>query len=92
MSCYYKTYFDIEVEWNRVNEVIEYFRKFNISFLSVVDLNPYDKNSNNRVRFNNYCWLNNNVDRIKRELKPLKIYHSIYENCLNGELVEVRIK
>ena len=90
MACMYKTFFDIVVEPNRVKEVVKWFEGFNIEFFSISDLNPYDMDSNCRIRFENYCWLNNNINRIKKEVKPVEICHSVYENYLNGGLVEVR--
>ena len=90
MACKYKTYFDIIVSDKDINKAEKYFKKFDIEFLGIAPVNPYDNNSDYRIRFLNIIWLNNNINRIKKELKPIEIQHSIYENHLHGGLVEIR--
>ena len=90
MACYYKTYFDVIVKDSQVNKAEQYFKNFDIEFLGIAPINPFNSNSDYRIRFLNIVWLNNNINRIKKELKPKKIQHSIYENHLHGNLVETR--
>lgn len=90
MACKYKTYFDIIVSDKDINKAEQYFKRFDIEVLGIAPINPYDNNSDYRIRFLNIIWLNNNIDRIKHELQPKKIEHSIYENYLHGNLVETR--
>ena len=90
MSCKYKTYFDIIVSDSKLNEAEQYFKNFNIEILGIAPIDPYNMESDYIITFLNYVWLNNNINRIKKELKPKKIQHSIFENHLHGRLIEIR--
>ena len=53
MACKYKTYFDIIVSDKDINKAEQYFKRFDIEVLGIAPINPYDNNSDYRIRFLN---------------------------------------